>query len=410
MAINAAIGAIGTTVTLYDEPGGKRPTHLDALAELTQQLKDKKIDTLLILGGNPAYDAPADLGFAAALKNARVSVHLSQYEDETSQACTWHRAAGSLSGSLARCPGWDGTVSVCQPLIEPLYDGKTIDELLALLAGDRRDRQRCAGPQDIRLHAGDWRFALAAGAARWNARGQPVQANITTDIAPPASVIGAAPAAAKAGTYELRFLQDSHVYDGRFAGNGWLQEMPDPLTKLVWDNAALISKKDADALASRARRQAEDHVRRPRRWRSPPISWRGSRSGVIGLPLGYGRTAAGHIGTDVGFNTYSLRTSAAPFVALARLSPAPANSYELATTQNHHLMDSVGSERLEGPRRREKVREQARSFAKPRWSSSRPIRSSSARMKTASLSLNQQLYDPPATLTTSRTSGAWRST
>jgi molybdopterin-containing oxidoreductase family iron-sulfur binding subunit len=349
MAINAAIGAVGTTLTLYEEPNESRPSHIDAISELTKQLNDKKIDTLLILGGNPVYDAPADLNFAAALKNARVSVHLGQYEDETSELCTWHLPRAHYLEAWSDARAYDGTISICQPLILPLYEGKTVDQLLAVLAGDTELESDAIVRKtfaSMPSSAGDsetaWRHVLHDGFLE----GSQFKTVAGADIKPPSSVIGTLASPSKSAVYELRFLADSHAYDGRFAGNGWLQECPDPLTKLVWDNAALISKKDADALGI----GQGGMIKITSGNQSLEISayiQAGQPLGVIGLPLGYGRTQAGHIGSGLGFNTYVLRTSAAPFTVDGAKCASTGNSYDLVTTQNHYLLDPIGLQGLQ---------------------------------------------------------------
>ncbi len=134
LAINDKIGAIGSMLTLHEEPSADRPHHFDSLADLTKQLHAKQINTLFILGGNPVYDAPSDLDFAAALKSARTSVHLSLYDNETSHLCTWHDAQAHYLEAWGDARAWDGSISICQPLIQPLYNGRSSDQMLALLA------------------------------------------------------------------------------------------------------------------------------------------------------------------------------------------------------------------------------------------------------------------------------------
>ncbi len=138
LAINDKIGAIGSTVTLVEEPD--EVNHFDSIADLTKRLKAKQINTLVILGGNPVYDAPADLDFADAVTSAATSIHLSLYDNETSHACTWHVPRAHFLEAWGDSRAWDGTASICQPLIEPLYDGKTSDQMLAFFAGDPRSR------------------------------------------------------------------------------------------------------------------------------------------------------------------------------------------------------------------------------------------------------------------------------
>jgi MoCo/4Fe-4S cofactor protein with predicted Tat translocation signal len=338
LAMNAALGAIGSTLSVMKESADDRMSHMDGIADLSRQMKAGGINTLVILGGNPAYDAPADVDFAGSLKSVANSVHLSLYDNETSKLCTWHVPKAHYLESWSDARAWDGTASVCQPLIEPLYDGKTNAQMLAFLAGsdetdtDAMVRKTFAEILPADDFDNDFRHVLHDGlqlGTEFEAFLPAMQPS--PSIAPPAESSG----------FEARFLQDLSLYDGRFAGNGWLQEMPDPLTKVVWDNAALLSKKDADQLGI----TTGDMVKITIGANSLEIVayvLPGQPIGVIGLPLGYGRAAAGHIGTAVGFNTYTLRTTSTPYSATGVQIARTGNTYLLTTTQNHHLMDKVG--------------------------------------------------------------------
>jgi molybdopterin-containing oxidoreductase family iron-sulfur binding subunit len=334
LAINEKIGAIGSTLTLVEEPDGDRATsHFDSIADLTSKLKARQIDTLVILGGNPAYDSPADLDFASAMKSAATSIHLSLYDNETSHAALWHLPRAHFLEAWGDCRAWDGTVSICQPLIEPLYGGKTPDQVLAFLAGepetqsDELVRKTFAEMDDTA-----WRRALNEGlVAKSGFKEVSGHVNFHTAQQDPV-----------AQGYEVRFLQDSKLYDGRFATSGWLQELPDPLSKIVWDNAALISKKDAELLGVGIGDVLEITVGSSS-VKIAAFVLPGQPVGVIGLALGYGRTLGEHIGSDVGVNTYALRNSGAMFFAPAQVSKT-GDYYELATTQDHHLIDQLGIE------------------------------------------------------------------
>jgi molybdopterin-containing oxidoreductase family iron-sulfur binding subunit len=331
LAINERIGAIGSTLTLLEEPGAA--DHFASIADLAGRLKAKQINTLIILGGNPVYDAPADLNFADAVASATTSIHLSLYNNETSHACVWHVPRAHFLEAWGDSRAWDGTASICQPLIEPLYDGKTSDQLLAFFAGEAETESDAIVRKTFAdMDDAAWRQALNDGLIK-GTRFKGVAAAVQ-------------PQAVRAATapmgYEVRFLQDAKLYDGRFATSGWLQELPDPLTKIVWDNAALISKKDADALGV----GIGDTLKIVVGSASLEIAafiLPGQPAGVIGLALGYGRTMGEHIGSDVGVNTYPLRASSAMFFATAQVSKT-GSYYELATTQDHHLIDQLGIE------------------------------------------------------------------
>ncbi|HEY7087439.1 MAG TPA: TAT-variant-translocated molybdopterin oxidoreductase [Tepidisphaeraceae bacterium] len=322
-AINTTLGAYGKTVTLLRLPASPW--------QPIEKLKGDGITTLLIIGGNPVYDAPADLGFAELLASIPQSIHLSLYENETSLKCKWHVNRAHYLESWGDARAWDGTVSIQQPLILPLYGGKSAIEVLAMLCGEAAsDGQTIVRHTRANLSDSDYRRALHDGVLALSgfqtATVQPAPGKIE-----PTSGQG----------LELRFTPDQKLFDGRFANSGWLQELPDSLSKLTWDNAALLSKKDADALGV----DNGDMIRITAGERSLEIAafiLPGQPVGVIGLPLGYGRTAAGNVGNGVGFNTYSLRTTTRmSSIAGAKVVKTGA-TYALAATVEHHIIDPVG--------------------------------------------------------------------
>jgi len=345
LAINAKIGAIGATLTLLDAPDSAA----GSINDLVTKMKAKGVDTLVMLGGNPVYDAPADLDFASALKNVANSIHLSLYYNETSHLVGWHVPKAHYLEAWGDARSWDGAVSVCQPTILPLFNGKTSDETLALIAGETELDSYSIVQKTFKsiLTAGDFDLSfkkvLNAGLVDGSAFGL---VNGVTPAAP--ASITVTPAAAN---FEIRFQQDSRVYDGRFANNGWLEELPDPLTKLVWDNAALVSVRDA----KQAGINNGDILNLTVNGRSLQIAayiLPGQPLGVIGMSLGYGRTAAGNpikdrelaVGDKVGFDSYTIRTVGSEFVAAGATMAKTGDTYPLAMTQNHHLMDEVGME------------------------------------------------------------------
>jgi molybdopterin-containing oxidoreductase family iron-sulfur binding subunit len=337
-AINEKIGAVGKTVTLHEDPTADRPSYARGLSDLVADLNGGKVNTLLILGGNPAYDAPADLKFDEAMKKAQVRVRLGLYEDETSELCNWHLPRAHYLESWGDARAWDGTAGIVQPLIMPLFGGKSIIELLAMLSGE----QVTDGHQivvrtwtELLPDGGDLPLRKVIEAGLLEGSAYP-QVNATVQA-------GNYPAAGEGqGTY-LRFVADSHTFDGRYANNGWLQETPDPMTKLVWDNAALISKKDADGLGV----ETGDMIKIDANGASLQIAayvMPGQPIGVIALPLGYARTRAGHIGDKLGFETYSLRSSQGLDTASGAKVSKSAGTYKLIATQDHYILDTIGAE------------------------------------------------------------------
>jgi len=335
LAINQKIGAIDSTLALLAEPNENVIDHVQSISDLTNRLKSKQVSTLIILGGNPVYDAPADLDFPGAMASAKTSIHLSLYDDETSRTCTWHVPRAHFLEAWGDGRAWDGTASIGQPLIQPLYDGKTSDQLLAFFAGEAETESDAIVRKTFAtVDDAAWMAALNVGQFE-HSKFKPV----TTAAAPQTYQ---SPPAPKAYGYEVRFLQDSKLYDGRFATSGWLQEIPDPLTKIVWDNAALISRKDALALDV----GIGDTLKITIGNQSLEIAafiLPGQPVGVIGLPLGYGRDMNDNVGANVGVNTYPMRATSAMYFSPAQVSKT-GNYYELATTQDHHLTDQDGIE------------------------------------------------------------------
>lgn len=323
--INAKLGAIGKSVIYTQEPAASD----DNLQSLTSKMDAGKVGTLLMLGGNPIYNAPTDIQFASSLAKVKTSIHLSGYCDETSLASTWHLPKAHFLESWDDGLAWDGTHTITQPLIEPLFQGKTSTQVLAMLMG--------AGDADgltlVRNSTGtlgdlSWRKVLASGM---------VAKSAFKAIPPKTASSSLAVKAVKATGFELTFTA-SEVYDGRFANNAWLQEAPQMLTKVVWDNPALISVKDARDLGIDTGDMIEITVGKLK-LETVAYLLPGQPQGVLNLPLGYGRKAAGHVGDDVGFDTYKLFTSEINSGGAIKKLDA---KYPLATTQEHHLIDAIG--------------------------------------------------------------------
>ena len=341
-AINAVLDSPGNTLAYIEDPLPDRPSHLESIIALAGEMRSGKVRTLLILGGNPAYDVPADLDFPRLLETVPATMRLGLYEDETSALCKWHLPRAHWLESWADSRAADGTIAVAQPLIEPLFGGRSAIEILAMVIDDAQPDgleiiRRAVLPM-LPSGAGQdreklWRKALHDGLVEGSA------ARPATVSAAPARQPASEPVAADA--MEIRFLPDARVYDGRFANNAWLQELPDPLTKLTWDNAALFSVSDAAKLGIRT----GDLVRISLGARSIEIAayvLPGQPAGVIGLPLGYGRRRAGDIGNGVGFDTYVLRTTGGFYWASGATVQKTGRTYPLASTQDHHLIDPVG--------------------------------------------------------------------
>ena len=335
-AINDFLGNVGTTVTYVAEPDAE--LCVDTVTQLGRDLKAGEYDALLVLGGNPVFDAPADLDFITALEAAGVSVHLGPYVNETSAACTYHVPQSHPLESWGDGRAWDGTLCLQQPIIQPLFASVSAIELLAQLAGDNtagRELVRNAWSSELgdAFTEADWRQALHDGVVPGTAF-ETVSAS-----ARPGRATGYGSAGGTA--MQLSFRRDAHVYDGRHANNGWLQEMPEPITKVTWDNPAWISVGDAQNLGlkngSVVRLEALGQQLDIAVFIVP-----GQADGCLVLHLGGGRTRSGRIGSDVGFDTYRLRNigaqSARGLVPTAELSKT-SRVHELATTSVHHLIN-----------------------------------------------------------------------
>ena len=338
-AMNAKLGNVGKTV-FYSNPVDANPINqTDSIKDLAADINAGKVDLLVIIGGNPAYDAPADLEFAKLLKSdkAPLRVHLGLYQDETAELCHWHINQAHELESWGDARAYDGTASIIQPLIAPLYQGKSAVEFVALLSG-----QTDATGYDLvraywqKQHTGAdfeafWRKSLHDG---W------IEG---TTFAPKSLTAKSAslPAAnsTDANSIELNIRRDPSIYDGQFSNNGWLQELPKPMTKLTWDNAVLMGPKMAERLQVKSIDMVELELN-GKKVTGPVWVLVGHPDNSVTVTLGYGRKRAGRVGTAQGFDTYPLRTSAAPWFATGLQIRKTGEKYVLASTQGYQWMDT----------------------------------------------------------------------
>ncbi len=350
-AINAALGNVGATL-YYTEPVEANPqSHLESFAGLCADMGAGEVDTLVIFGVNPVYTAPHDLDFPAKLRKVPNSIHSSSHFDETSEHCQWHVPESHFLETWGDARAFDGTLSVIQPLIAPLYQTHSAREVLAAFSDKPgisdydalRDRLKAANPAaDFEKF---WRKTLNDGVVAGTAFA-PI--SMTSKFSP-----GSLPAPKSASSDELEFIfrPDPSVYDGRFANNGWLQELPKPVTKLTWDNAAMVSPKTAQdlGLTHSVSSTGGEHGQiisnvidislsnskvTAAAWITP-----GQADGVVVLPLGYGRSKAGYTGTNKGFNAYAVRASNALWNATGGKITKTGADYPLACTQYHFNME-----------------------------------------------------------------------
>ncbi len=338
-AVNAALGNVGATVT-WREPALLDPLAGAAgLAGLCEELKAGAVDTLVITAWNPAYTAPADLELAAALGKAKEVLYLASRADETSRLAGTVVAASHPLESWGDLRGRDGAASIVQPLLAPLHESVTELDLLGALVGQGHTGAWRQVREGWRARAGEvgfdgaWQGWLAAGVVAGTA-GAPVVAAV--DLGAVAAAVQALPPAA-AGL-EACFAPDDKLLDGRFADNAWLQELPHPISKLTWDNAALLSP----ATAARLGLADGDLVELSLRGRTvvgAVLIQPGHADESVTLPLGYGRAVVGAAGQGAGFSAGALRTAAAPWIDGGLALKRTGKRYELARTQEHFSME-----------------------------------------------------------------------
>ena len=344
--LNAGLGNVGRGVT-YGSLADAAPPSTPALEALVGAMREGAVRTLVILGGNPVYDAPVDLAFGEATAQVERVVVAVEAPNETARLAGWRIPLAHPLEAWGDARAADGTPSVIQPLIEPLYRAKSEVELLGLIAsgvdlpGHERVQETwraLLGEVEFErrwsrvLHDGV--FAEGAIAPVEPGPGRPV----SDDLFRSAERVLGSPART-----ELVLLTSARVGDGQRANNGWLQELPDPITKLTWENAALLGPRTAEALGvGRA-----DLVRVTLGDRSielPVLVVPGQAEDTVAIELGWGRSAAGRVGSGRGADAYRLRTTAAPwFASGVTIEPTGARR-ELATTQDHHVLDELGRE------------------------------------------------------------------
>ena len=340
--LNVALGAVGHTVEY-------RPVELvysgaGEIASLAKAVKSGAVKSLMILGGNPVYNAPADADFAGLLAELKGNTaHLSLYRDETSLSCGWHVPRAHFLEAWADTRGWDGSMTVAQPAIHPLWGGRSSIELLSSLIGEAKmafTLVRETFSESVSRSDSAWRKAVHDGFVAPKAKGVPVTA---VPLAAPQFDA----ATLQGEGLEIAFRADASVWDGRFANSGWLQELPDSMTKMTWDNALMLAPKTAEAegvttgsmvTITTAGKTLDAAV----------YVLPGHAQNAATLTLGYGRTAAGHVGglldadiRDLGFNASAIRSSKGMSWSSATILATGA-TYELAQTQEHHLIDQTG--------------------------------------------------------------------
>ncbi|MFC1475081.1 TAT-variant-translocated molybdopterin oxidoreductase [Candidatus Zixiibacteriota bacterium] len=338
LAINKELGNIGNTIK-YHKPKDRSYPSVNDLMALSDFIDSDKISSLVIIGCNPIYNAPIDITFERILKKTENSIHLSLYNDETSKLCSWHLPMSHYLEHWSDARSVDGTASVVQPLIEPLYNGKSSVEILNLLTANT-DNKGYDIIKDTWKNLTDgnkeksWRKVLHDGLLN----------NSSLKTKNPKLKDKNIKRAIEELTFDsnddlsLILTASPSVYDGRFANNGWLQELPDAVTKISWDNVAQISPVTAEKLGL-VNEDLVDLTFKGRSVRMPIWIVPGTADDTVILELGYGRNGVGRIADGVGFNTYELRDSETMYFGSGLSIIPTGQKYELANVQDHGSME-----------------------------------------------------------------------
>ncbi|HWE48131.1 MAG TPA: 4Fe-4S dicluster domain-containing protein [Caulobacteraceae bacterium] len=334
VALNSRIGALGHTIGFAEPSTLTPPDGAQSLSALVRDLDAGAVDTLLILDANPVFMAPADFAFARAMEKARLRVHAGLHYDETASHSHWHAPIQHALESWTDVRAVEGTASIVQPLVRPFYDVRSAHGLL-------EDAQGRLGQIDHELVQATWRAAWG-GSFDESWRRALLDGLVANSASPEVAVsVGnvatPAPTASPTGV-EILFRPDPSLWDGRFANNPWLQELPKPLNKITWDNVIAISPALARELNLESGIDHGDMVRIDAAGRSiegPVWITPGQAANSVTVFTGYGRTLPGQLGDGHGFNAYPLRTSTAPFVITGAKLTRIGGRRLLACTQDH---------------------------------------------------------------------------
>ena len=340
LVLNAVLENFGKSLTITKAAVKSEGLALESISLLTNALKEKKVSTLAILGGNPVYDAPADLKFAEQLANAGETLHLTLFPNETTAAAKFGIPKAHFLESWDATRSLDGTVTFVQPIIAPLYDGLTNTEFLAQLFNQKVTKAYDQLKKHFDFSETKWQEVLYTGFLKDSAFKAEDVSYDWTETARKLKDFKAA----KAEGFEVVITPSNTILDGSFNNNGWMQELPDPITKLTWDNAALISMDTAKDLGldvdqakpkkAVLKIEANGATVNVPYWIVPGIP-----KNTVHLQLGYGRTATGVVGAEAGVDVQTLRTTSNFHSAPAKVT-VTSETYLLASTQDHWAMES----------------------------------------------------------------------
>lgn len=345
-AMNSALNNAGNTITYHEVPYRENRDELYAFTEAIENAQNGAYDTIVMVGSNPLFTAPANLQVAQALETAETTIHLTDYYDETSKVCEWHVNRAHFLEAWGDGLSFTGQRSVIQPHIRPLHNAVSEIEFLAIIlegeevSGYDLTRETWEDYIEGSFNTG-WERILHDGVDE-NAPYSAVSVSISTNLA---SEIEEALQRDSGTDMEIAIKPDATLFDGRFANNGWLQELPEPMTKITWDNVALMSPSTAERLGIPPERSfssnsvptvritADGEVIEIAAWVQP-----GHADDSITLTVGYGRENIGRVADGVGVNTYPLRKTGAMFYQPADIE-ATGQTYEIACVQDHHSLE-----------------------------------------------------------------------
>ncbi len=361
--VNVGLGNLGAT--LEYRPATSKALNGDyansyaSLSELAAAMEAGQVETLVILDCNPAFATPADIGFAGKLAKVKHVLHLGTEVDETASLAGWHLPLNHFLEEWGDGLAYDGTASIAQPLISPMYATQSVSEVLAGLAGLPHRKSYDIVKEYWRKRSGgvdfehSWRRWIHDGIIEKTAYAAVQPGTVKDGIAKTAQAYMAK--AIKPGSIEIQFRAHPNLYDGRFANNAWLQELPDPITKLTWDNAVYLSPKLAEKVGVAKQIFNKDQTGTSMgEYRHRPmvkvtvnghsleaVAWilPGLSDETVLLHFGYGRRNVGKVGTGAGFDAYGIMSTASPFIAGDVKVEATGGRYEVACTQDHWSLE-----------------------------------------------------------------------
>ena len=351
-SLNEKLGNHGKTITFAKLPDPDRPSSLDSIKDFATQVNSGAIKSVVILGGNPVFDAPRSLKLAEVIAKAGNSVHVSYYKNETSMACKWVSAVAHPLETWQDGFSNNGSVLVGQPLINPLFGGKSVLETLATLLGNENVSGQAIIRETLGLSEADWKKAVHDGFVD-GSTGEAVEATAKASPSVPADDAWSKPW--DKSSIEFVFAPSLSLYDGRFANNAWLQELPDFFTKIAWDNVASVSPRTADALG--LKQGTKITIKLNGEEQNIPVNIQpGQADGSIGVEIGYGRTMAGRVGGDVdnkvdpvGHDVGGIRSIENWLVATAGSDAVikTRTNYKLAVVQEPWAIDETGRDEIQ---------------------------------------------------------------